>query len=73
MTGVSGYNVYMSTKNGNYKKVKSVAANKNSCTISKFNNKKIKKSGRYFVYVEAYKKVGGKIYKSPSNVVTQYH
>lgn len=62
--GATGYDIYVSTKkNSGYKKVKSVSAKTTSCTITKFNRKKLTKK-KYYVYVETKKKVGKKTYKS---------
>ena len=65
VTGATGYDIYVSTnyKSG-YKKVKSVKANTTSATIAKFKKKKFSKSKRYYVIIEAKKKVGNTTYKS---------
>lgn len=65
VSGVTGYDIYVSNKEkSGYKKVKSVNSKKSSVTISKFKNKKISKKKKYYVYIVAKKKVGKKTYTS---------
>ena len=65
INGVTGYDVYVSTKEKTgYKKVKSVSKSKNSVTITKLKGKKINKNKKYFVYIVAKKKVGKTTYTS---------
>ena len=71
--GVTGYDVYVSTKEkSGYKKVASVNAKKGSITIKKFNKKKFNKKKTYYVYVVAKKNVDGTIYTSGRLYSTQY-
>lgn len=65
VSGVSGYQVYMSTKKkSGYKKVKTLSYKKRSYTKTK-----LKKKKRYYFKVRSYKTVGGtKIYSSFSSV-----
>lgn len=61
--GATSYTVYMSTsKNTNYKKVKTLK--KRSYTVTKFKKKKLSIKKRYYVYVVANKKVGKNTVKS---------
>ncbi len=64
-SGASGYQIYMSTsKNGKYKKVKTI---KNAKTVS-YTKKSLKNGQKYYFKVRAYKTVNGqKIYGSYSN------
>ncbi len=63
--GVTGYKVYVSTKQkSGYKCVKTVGKSKKSVSIKKFKGKKISKSKKYYVYVVAKKKVGKTTYTS---------
>ena len=65
INGVTGYDVYVSTKEKTgYKKVKSVSKSKNSVTITKLKGKKINNKKKYFVYIVAKKKVGKTTYTS---------
>lgn len=65
VSGVTGYDIYVSNKEkSGYKKVKSVNSKKSSVTISKFKNKKISKKKKYYVYIVAKKKVGKRTYTS---------
>lgn len=65
VSGVTGYDIYVSNKEkSGYKKVKSVSSKKNSITLTKFKNTKIKKSKKYYVYIVAKKKVGKTTYTS---------
>lgn len=55
--GVTGYEVYRSTsKNGKYKKVKSIS----KAATTKYTDKKLKAKKVYYYKVRAYKKVSGK-------------
>ncbi|MCI8559638.1 MAG: leucine-rich repeat protein [Dorea sp.] len=55
--GVTGYEVYRSTsKNGKYKKVKSIS----KAATTKYTDKKLKAKKTYYYKVRAYKKVSGK-------------
>lgn len=68
ITGVTGYDVYVSTKkDSGYKKVKSLGKNATSYTIKKCGGKKIKSNKEYYVYVKAKKKVGKTTYDSGLN------
>ncbi len=71
ITGVTGYDIYVSTnqKTG-YKKVASVSAKKSSATVKKFKGKKFNSKKKYYVYVAAKKKVGKKTYNSGVNYIT---
>lgn len=65
VTGATGYDIYISTTyNSGYKKVKSVKSSATSVTISKFKGKKFSSKKRYYVIIEAKKKVGKTTYKS---------
>lgn len=65
ISGVNSYDVYVSTKEKKgYKKVKTLKASKNTLTISKLKGKKFSGSKKYYVYIVAKKKVGGKTYTS---------
>jgi len=67
IAGVTGYDIYVSTKrDSGYKKVASVGRNTTRTNISRFNKKKFSKNKGYYVYVEAKKKVGKTTYKSNS-------
>ena len=71
MNGVSGYNVYVSTnQTSGFKKVKSVKSNKGSVSVSKLGKKKFQKGKTYYIYVQAYKKVGGATFTTGVNYVT---
>lgn len=71
ISGVTGYDIYASTKkNTGYKKVKSVNAKKSSVTVSKFKKKKFNKKKTYYVYVVAKKKVGKKVSDSGVNYLS---
>lgn len=68
VNGVTGYDVYVSTKvKSGYKKVKSLNAKKTSCTLSKFKGKKFNAGKTYYMYIVGKKKVGGKTYKTGKN------
>lgn len=71
ISGVTGYDVYVSTKkNKGYKKVKAVNAKKSSVTVTKVKKAKINKKKTYYVYVVAKKKVGKRIYGSGVNYIS---
>lgn len=73
ISGVSGYEVYVSTKEtSGYKRVAKVKAKKGSVTVKKLGKKKFKKNKTYFVYVVAKKKVGGITYTSGRHYSTMY-
>lgn len=58
--GATQYKVYVSTKmKTGYKKVATVSKSKGSCTVKKFNKKKISPKKTYYVYVEAICNKGG--------------
>ena len=64
VTGATGYDVYMKVSGASkYKKVKSFGAAKTTCTISKFNGKKLSNVS-YTVTIVTKKKVGTKTYTS---------
>lgn len=65
VSGVTGYDVYVSTKEkSGYKKVKSLSKTKSSYTLSKFKGKKISSKKSYYVYIVGKKKVGKTTYTS---------
>ncbi len=65
IAGVTGYKVYVSTKEkSGYKRVKTVSKKKKSISIKKFKGARISKYKSYYVYVVAQKKVGSTKYKS---------
>ncbi|MCR5100105.1 MAG: hypothetical protein K6B41_01970, partial [Butyrivibrio sp.] len=69
----TNYNVYVSKKrDSGYVKVGSVKKSKNQITIKRFNKKKFKKKGTYYVYVEAVRKKNGLVSSSGINYVWQY-
>ena len=69
--GLDGYTVYATTKkNGSFRKVANVKANKGSCTIKKIGGSKIKRGKTYYVFVQGYKKAGGRTYTSGLNYIT---
>ena len=71
--GVTGYEVYVSTKElTGYKKVASVKAKKGSATIKKLGKKKFSKKKTYYVYIMAKKKVDGVTYTSGRHYTMQY-
>ena len=65
VSGVTGYDVYVSTKEKTgYKKVKTLSSKKSSVTISKLNGKKFSAKKTYYIYIVGKKKVGNKTYTS---------
>ena len=61
--GAVGYDIYVSTNNKDYKKVKSVGKSTTSLKIKKFKKKKLTKK-KYYVYVVSKTKLDGKVCKS---------
>lgn len=73
ISGVTGYEVYVSTKEKTgYKKVASVKSSKGSATIKKLKKKKFSKKKTYYVYIVAKKKVDGVTYTSGRHYSMQY-
>lgn len=71
ISGVTGYDVYVSTKQKKgYKKVKAVNSKKSSVTVAKIKKAKINKKKTYYVYVVAKKKVGKRMYGSGVNYIS---
>lgn len=65
VNGVTGYDVYVSTKEKKgYKKVKSLNSKKSSVTISKLKGKKFSSKKTYYMYIVGKKKVGRRTYTS---------
>ena len=65
VNGVTGYDVYVSTKEkSGYKKVKSLKKSATSLTVKKLKGKKFKANKKYYVYIVAKKKVGKRTYTS---------
>lgn len=62
VAGATSYSVYSSDKNGGYKKV--CTTKKNSVSVTKVKNKKLKSGKAYYFYVIANKKVSKTTYKS---------
>ncbi|MBE5860987.1 MAG: hypothetical protein E7301_12830 [Butyrivibrio sp.] len=72
VAGLDKYEVYVASKRGgSFKKVKTLGANKNSIKISKLGKKKIKSGKTYYVYVRGLKYVGGNVYTTGLNYITQ--
>ncbi len=61
---VDSYSVYVSTKNGDYKKAGTVNGKKKGMTIKTLNGAAFSSSKTYYVYVVAEKSAGGKNYSS---------
>ena len=58
VSDVTGYQIYMATsKNGKYKKVKTITSSK---TVT-YTKKGLKKGQKYYFKIRAYRKVGGKV------------
>lgn len=69
ISGVSGYQVYVSTKsNSGFKKVKSLSSKKTKYTVTKYGKKKLKKGKTYYVELRYQTKVGKK--KVTSTIVS---
>lgn len=65
VSGVTGYDVYVSTKEkSGYKKVKSLSSSKSSVTVSKLGGKKFSSKKTYYIYIVGKKKVGKTTYTS---------
>lgn len=63
--GASGYDIQISTsRDGGYKKVKSVSAKSNSVVVSKYGKKSLKKNQDYYILITPKTKVGKKTVKS---------
>lgn len=70
VTGASGYTVYMSTsRDGKYKKVKSLGKNAKSVKLSKFGKGKLNKSKTYYIKVVAKVKDGKKTIKNDTQLI----
>ena len=68
--GSTSYTVYISkTREGGYKKAKTVKKGSNSVVIKKIGKKKLTSNTYYYTYVVASKKVGKKTYKSTYNTI----
>lgn len=64
--GAKKYVVYMSTSmDTGYKKVKTVKKSKNTCTVTKFRKKKLKRGRTYYVRICAVVKIGNSTYRTP--------
>ena len=65
VSGVTGYDVYVSAKEkSGYKKVKSLSSSKSSVTVSKLGGKKFSSKKTYYIYIVGKKKVGKTTYTS---------
>lgn len=65
INGATGYQIFVSNKEkSGYKKVATLKSTKSSYSLKKFKGKKISKSKKYYAYIVATKKVGGKTYTS---------
>lgn len=61
VNNASGYDIYISDKSDSgFKKVKSLGANKNSLTITKYGNSRLKSGKTYYVKLVSKAKSGGK-------------
>lgn len=70
VTGATGYSVYVSTsKNGKYKKVKTLGKNSKGFTITKIGKKKLQKNKSYYIKVEPKVKDGKTTIKNDATVV----
>lgn len=70
VTGATGYSVYVSTsKNGKYKKVKTLGKNSKGFTITKIGSKKLQKNKSYYIKVEPKLKDGKTTIKNDTTVV----
>lgn len=72
ISGVSGYQVYVSTKsNSGFKKVKTLSSKKTKYTVTKYGKKKLKKGKTYYIQLRYQTKVGKK--KVTSTIVNTAH
>lgn len=70
VTGASGYTIYMSTsKDGKYKKVKSLGKKAKSVTLKKYGKSRLNRSKTYYIKVVAKIKVGKKTIKNDTQVI----
>ena len=70
--GATGYDIRISTsKEGGYKKVKSVSAKSNSVVVSKYGKKALKKNQSYYILITPKTKVGKKTVKSEAKWYAQ--
>ncbi len=69
VTGAKGYTVYISTsKDGKYKKVKSLGKNAKKITVTKYGKKKLSRYKTYYIKVVAKVKDGGKTIKNDTQL-----
>ena len=70
VSGTKGYNVLMSTsRDGKYKKVKSLSKKAKSVTLTKFGKKKLNKYKTYYIKVVAKIKVGKKTVSNDAQLI----
>lgn len=70
VTGASGYTVYMSTsRDGKYKKVKSLGKKAKSVTLTKYGKSKLNKNKTYYIKVVAKVKDGKKTIKNDTQLI----
>lgn len=70
VTGASGYTIYMSTsRDGKYKKVKSLGKNAKGVTLKKYGKSRLNKSKTYYIKVVAKIKVGKKTITNDTQVI----
>ena len=70
--GATGYDIRISTsKEGGYKKVKSISAKSNSVVVSKYGKKALKKNHTYYILITPKTKVGKKTVKSEAKWYAQ--
>lgn len=70
VSGTKGYNVLMSTsRDGKYKKVKSLSKKAKSVTLTKFGKKRLNKYKTYYIKVVAKIKVGKKTVSNDAQIV----
>ncbi|MCM1245933.1 MAG: fibronectin type III domain-containing protein [Roseburia sp.] len=70
VTGASGYTIYMSTsRDGKYKKVKSLGKNAKSVTLKKYGKSRLLKTKTYYIKVVPKVKDGKKTIKNDTQVI----